>query len=252
MKPIAKDRHPLAAFFVFCLFFSAVILLCLLISNQLIHRPAVFAPRAEDPSTSFTVVLDPGHGGEDGGTSGKSGVTEKELNLAIAKKLRQELEKEGIQVVMTRTDDRLLYDPNSDYQGKKKVQDLATRRQIAEQTENALFVSIHMNSYPDPQYKGLQTWYSENHPHSRILAAQIQQTVQSSLQTDNHRVMKPGNQVSYLLERLECPAVLVECGFLSNEAECLQLSTEAYQAELARVLCDAIQNYFSGNSGTDS
>ena len=121
----------------------------------------------------FTVVLDAGHGGEDGGAVSASGIYEKNLNLSIAMLVRDLLEANGVKVVMTRETDILLYDRNVDYVGRKKALDLAARRQIAEQTPNAIFVSIHMNAYPQTQYRGLQVWYSPNNHGSEKLADKL-------------------------------------------------------------------------------
>lgn len=187
-----------------------------------------------DPSPApFTVVLDAGHGGEDGGAVSASGIYEKDINLAIAMQVKALLEANGVPVVMTRETDILLYDRNVDYRGRKKALDLAARRQIAEETPDAIFVSIHMNSYPLSQYSGLQVWYSPNHEHSQTIAETIQSTVQNNLQPENDRQIKSATSSIYLLHHLTCPAVLVECGFLSNPEEAEKLNTPAYQEQLA-------------------
>ncbi len=188
----------------------------------------------------FCVVLDAGHGGEDGGAVSGSGIYEKDLNLAITKKLATLLETNGVEVVMTRTEDILLYDRNVDYHGRKKALDLAARRKIAEETPDCLFVSIHMNAYPLPQYSGLQVWYSPHHETSRLVAQQIQNEIQTYLQPQNNRKIKSATAAIYLLHHLQCPAVLVECGFLSNPQEAELLSNEEYQNELAFFLFLAI------------
>lgn len=190
-----------------------------------------------DPSPApFTVVIDAGHGGEDGGAVSQSGIFEKEVNLAVAKRLQALLEANGVNVVMTRTTDVLLYDRDIDYHGRKKALDLAARRKITEQTQNAILVSIHMNSYPLSQYHGLQVWYSPNHPHSHEIADTIQANAQALLQPDNHRKTKSATSSIYLLHHLECPAVLVECGFLSNPEEAAALASEEYRNQLAFLL----------------
>lgn len=189
-----------------------------------------------------TILLDAGHGGEDGGAVSESGILEKELNLAIAKQLQTLLTANGFHVLMTRTEDELLYDKNADYQGRKKALDLAARREIAEQTPNCVFVSIHMNSYPDSRYDGLQVWYSPNNPASKTLADTLQETVRTRLQPENNRKTKAATSAIYLLHKLTVPAVLVECGFLSNPAEAEKLNTPEYQEKLALVLALAISN----------
>lgn len=200
------------------------------------------------PTQTFTVVLDPGHGGEDGGAVGKNGVLEKELNLSIVQKMEQKLKDMGISVICTRTEDILLYDRNEDYKGRKKMLDLAARLKIANDTQNAIFVSIHMNSFPQTQYSGLQVYYSKNDFRSTDLANQIQNAVREQLQPTNSRKTKQASSNIYLLDRITAPAVLIECGFLSNAEECAKLSTEEYRDELASVLAKALADYVASLS----
>ena len=123
--------------------------------------------------SDITVIIDAGHGGEDGGCEG-NGLVEKDLNLDIALRVASLLEDAGINVVMTRDTDILLYDKNSDYVGKKKAQDVRRRLEIAKNQDDPVLVSIHMNYFAQTQYSGLQVWYSKNDPRSRILAGLIQ------------------------------------------------------------------------------
>lgn len=193
-----------------------------------------------------TVVLDAGHGGEDGGTVGVNDLLEKDINLDVALRLRDLLTANGIPVVMTRTEDVLLYDRNADYKGRKKSLDLAARRQIAEDTPDCIFVSIHMNSFPDPRYNGLQVWYSPNNPKSKVIADTVQKTAKAVLQPDNEREIKAATDAIYLLHRLNVPAVLVECGFLSNPAEAEKLATPAYRRDVAFTLFLAVSEVCRG------
>lgn len=187
-------------------------------------------------SKPITVVLDAGHGGEDGGAVSANGVLEKDLNLSIALRLRALLEANGIRVVLTRSTDTLLYDKDVDYHGRKKALDLAARKNIAESTENCVFVSIHMNAFPIAKYQGLQVWYSKNHPASLTLAQSVQSMNQSLLQPSNERPVKAATSSIYLLHHLRSPAILVECGFLSNPEEATLLASEEYQENLAFLL----------------
>ena len=201
------------------------------------------------PEKEWIVVIDAGHGGEDGGASSADGtILEKDLNLDIAEKLYTLLSVNGIPCKLTRTADELLYDKTADYQGRKKQMDLATRREIAESTENALFISIHMNSYPAPQYSGLQVWYSPNNEASKTVAETIQKSAKAILQPENHREVKAAGSNIYLLDRLECPAVLVECGFLSNPEEAEKLSTEEYREQVAFTLFLSISELWKQGS----
>ena len=201
------------------------------------------AEGTENPPSIACIVIDAGHGGEDGGTSSAAGVLEKDLNLSVAFALRDLLEAAGVPVVMTRTEDKLLYDRNVDFQGRKKVLDLAARRIVAEKTAAAaaksggtsLFISIHMNAFPAPQYSGMQVWYGTGHPLSTEVAGSIQ-AASSAIMPDNHRRIKAAGSNIYLLNRIQSPAVLVECGFLSNPAEAERLSREAYRYAVAAVV----------------
>ena len=189
------------------------------------------------------VVIDAGHGGEDGGTSSAAGVLEKDLNLSVAFALRDLLEAAGVPVVMSRTEDKLLYDRGVDFHGRKKVLDLAARRLIAEKVAAeaqqsggvSLFISIHMNAFPRPQYSGMQVWYGTGHPLSAEVAGSIQ-TASLAVMPENHRQIKAAGSNIYLLDRIKSPAVLVECGFLSNPAEAERLSQEAYRYAVAAVI----------------
>ena len=191
----------------------------------------------------ITVILDAGHGGEDGGAVGNGNTYEKNLNLAITLKIGKLLEDSGINVVYTRTEDILLYDRNVDYTNRKKALDLAARVKIAEEIPNSIFISIHMNSFPKTQYKGLQVYYSKNHPNSKTLALAIQSAIKNDLQPDNTRKITEATSRIFLLDRIEQPAVLIECGFLSNHEECRLLSTEIYQNQLAEIICEEIEKY---------
>ena len=213
-----------------------------------IHVDGGVGADAGMPQSNITVVIDAGHGGEDGGTQSTQGLYEKTVNLEIAQMLDTLLQAGGISTVMTRTEDILLYDRHADYQGHKKMLDLATRRQIAEDTEDAIFVSIHMNAFPETKYRGLQVFYSPNAPLSQTLANQIQNNVQKHLQPENNRKIKKATSAIYLLNRLDCPAVLVECGFLSNPEEAALFETEEYRQQVAFMLFCSLMSYISEQS----
>lgn len=190
------------------------------------------------------IVLDAGHGGEDGGAIGFNGVLEKELNLDMAKALGVFLQFAGFEVVQTRTEDVMLYDRSIDYDGRKKVLDLAARKKIAEELLPDLFISIHMNAFPDSRYSGLTVYYSPNHPGSHDAAELIRTNTIHQLQPDNNRELKKAGSNIYLLHRLKCPAVLVECGFLSNGAECNKLTEQLYRHKLSLVMFDSLSSFF--------
>lgn len=190
-----------------------------------------------------TVVVDAGHGGEDCGAVGVSGVYEKELNYKIATYLAAELRSAGCDVIETRTKDALLYDPATVEKGHKKLTDLSSRLAIASATPGAIAVSIHMNSFPSPTSHGLQVWYSPGHESAKTLAEMIQKSVTEHLQPGNNRKVKASTGSMYLLDRAENPTVLIECGFLTNPEECAKLESEAYQKELSFVIFGAIMEH---------
>ncbi len=229
-------------------FFSIVLLLSA-ITALFAHWNASPTLPAEETETAplRTVILDAGHGGEDGGAETADGILEKDLNLAIVFLLRDLLEADGVRVILTRDTDTLLYDRNVDYHGRKKALDFAARQKIAEETPDSVFVSIHMNTYPRADCTGLQVWYSPNHPDSKALAETIQGTTKTLLQPENHRTVRASGSNIYLLHHLESPAVLVECGFLSTPAEAEKLTDPAYQKQLAFTLFCALK---SSNIGT--
>lgn len=190
-----------------------------------------------------TVVIDAGHGGEDGGASSASGLCEKDVNLDISMMLADIFTMNGINVVMTRSDDRLLYDRNIDFHGRKKVLDLAARHTIAESTPDSILLSIHMNAFTDPRYSGLQVWYSGNDEESATLAGMIQNNAQSYLQPENNRKIKKAGSNIYLLDNATPPSVLVECGFLSNPAEAAMLESRDYRQQVAFVIFYSVMEF---------
>ena len=219
-----------------CLFISFAILFSFIgvyYSQKLVWELETSAEAPDFASSLPTIVIDAGHGGEDGGASTYGGAPEKELNLLIANDLRDMLLAAGINVVMTREDDNLLYDKNSDYKGHKKSMDLANRLKIAREIDNALLISIHMNAFPEEKYSGLQIYYSRNVPDSQSLAHLIQKNNKRILSPDNNRKIKAAGKNIYLLDRFDRTAILIECGFLSNAAEREKLNTPEYRQELS-------------------
>ncbi len=195
------------------------------------------------PATSFPVgsvgkviVLDAGHGGEDSGAVGVDGTLEKDLNLMMCMQIKDILSSLGYKVVLTRDEDRLLYSDSENIKGKRKHFDLKNRYLIANEYDTAVFVSIHMNKYPVEKYSGTQVYYSKNNSLSRNIAAGIQRNTAAYLQPNNKREIKASNGSIYLLDRLECPAVLIECGFLSNIDECKCINDPAYRKKLAFIV----------------
>ena len=186
-----------------------------------------------------TVVIDPGHGGIDAGASA-NGLFEKDLNLELSLILSEYLENFGYNFVLTRTEDVMLYDPN--IEGSRKRQDLSNRVKIANNYDQACFVSIHMNKFPQESCKGAQVFYSGKNPQSKILSETLRDNV-LLLQPDNNRKTKNGTDSIYLLEKLEVPAVLIECGFLSNYNEAVLLKNDDYKKALSLSIYCGIADY---------
>ncbi len=189
-----------------------------------------------------TVVLDAGHGGFDGGAVSVTGSLEKDLNLKLAFQLRDLLEAAGIRVIMTRTEDRMLTvsSEGDDREVSRKMDDLQGRLNILSEYPDAIFVSLHMNKFPQASPSGVQVYYSPNHPLSMELALSIQEAVRDHLQPENNRAVKKAGSSIFLLHRAKNPAVLIECGFLSNPEEAKKLDDPQYRQSLACVLCAAI------------
>ncbi|MDO4199456.1 MAG: N-acetylmuramoyl-L-alanine amidase [Clostridia bacterium] len=196
-----------------------------------------------------TIVLDAGHGGEDGGAVGAEGIIEKDINLSVALKLRDILKASGYKVIMTREKDIAIYDDSAKTLREKKRSDLHNRLDIIEENsgENVIFVSIHQNKFPDSKYHGTQIFYSKHDPKSIDLAQAVRKSVTEFLQPDNDREIKEANQKIYLLNNSKIPAIVVECGFLSNPEECAKLADKNYQSEMAFSVYCGLMDYFSNH-----
>ncbi len=209
----------------------AGILALLLIGAQ---RSIRMVHRVENPPLPV-IVIDPGHGSSDGGTTGINGAVEKEINLSIAKKLRLILQVLGYDVVLTREDDNSIAD--------SKLADMRLRLSIANTYPDGLFLSIHQNAYPDSTERGAQVFYNETIGGSKELATLITDNFKQYLDPDNRRKIKPGGDQYMLLKQTVVPSVLVECGFLSNREEADLLVSEEYQLKLALCIAVSILQY---------
>ncbi len=196
---------------------------------------------------NLTVIIDAGHGGFDGGASTEDGVTEKGINLNIALYLKEYLNFFGFDVVMTRETDTSTESEGLTTIRSKKSSDLHNRMSLMEETDNAIFVSIHQNHFSSPKYKGAQVFYSpEFSEQSSLLADNIQESIVYYLQKDNTRQIKPCGTSVYLIYKAIKPAVLVECGFLSNTEDAENLQNEIYQKKIALCIAIGILNYCEG------
>lgn len=194
---------------------------------------------------SVTIVVDAGHGGLDPGKVGVNNALEKDINLAIALKLERNLKANGINVVMTRTDDNGLY---SESDTNKKVRDMKKRLSIIEEANPELAVSIHQNSYPDPSVCGVQVFYYKDSIKSRTAAEIMQTQLVKSLKPAKERVAKD-NRSYYLLKKTSVPIIIVECAFMSNPTEADLLIKDDYQEKVAwAVYMGIMQTINSGES----
>jgi N-acetylmuramoyl-L-alanine amidase len=231
-------------FAIFCIISALISLVFIL---PMAHFEGPIPTEWAGAQSSLTIVLDAGHGGEDGGCEG-NGLIEKDLNFDITLRIASLLRDQGVNVVLTRETDELLYDKNSDYEGKKKYQDVRRRLEIAQNQENPVLVSIHMNYFAQTKYSGLQVWYSKTDPRSRLLANSIQTKVKNELQPNNNRKIKEATSSIFLIDNATFPAILIECGFLSNVNEARALSDENYRQKLANIIFQSIMTYISQNN----
>lgn len=189
-----------------------------------------------------TVIIDAGHGGEDGGAVSVSGVPESGINLAIALKLDHLLGLYGVQTKLLRATDTSLHDSSAETLRQKKVSDLHNRVAMIEGTPNATLISIHQNTFQGAKYHGAQVFYT-NGQLSLPFAQVTQETLKNVLDPSNTRVPTKIPDTVYLMNHITCRAILVECGFLSNPEEDQKLQTPDYQAKIATALAGAYLKY---------
>ncbi len=204
--------------------------------------------RMADKIRTFAKYGDAGHGGIDGGATAVDGTLEKDINLSIAHKVNDLLTLFGINTVMTRECDMSIHSSDAETVRQKKVSDIKNRLKIINDAKNPVFVSIHQNHFTQSKYTGTQVFYSPNNERSRALAQIIQEDIVSSLQPDNTRQIKKSGTQIYLLYHAPCPAVMIECGFLSNESETELLKCDEYQTKIAAITANSILKFISDSS----
>ena len=205
------------------------VVLFLLVFNHLYTVPAM---NYSFPTKNKIIVIDPGHGGIDPGTSSKSGVAEDKINLQISLKLYKLIEQSGGTPILTRYDDKGLYSEGNAKIKSKKNEDLRKRNEIINSSGAHLFVSIHLNSFPQSKYYGAQTFYQKGSTEGKRLAELIQEELRDNIENKNHRVAKSIDTI-FLLKDKVIPGALVECGFLSNPEEEKLLQEDKYQDKIA-------------------
>ncbi len=232
------------------IFYSTAVLSVLMICSLGFAAYGKISEHTEKQKSDKTIIIDAGHGGEDGGAIGVDGIIEKDINLAISLKLKDLLQASGYEVIMTREKDKAIYDSGSKSLRQKKRSDLRNRLKIVkDNSENDnIFVSIHQNKFPDEKYFGTQIFYSTKDPLSEELASGIKDSIVNLIQPDNTRAIKPATEKIFLLNNAEIPAVVVECGFLSNDKEAKKLADSQYQSQMAFCIYCGILNYFLNNA----
>lgn len=230
-----------AALFLIVFFLSVFI--ALMVSSALrisLHTSAM--PNKAMPR----LVLDAGHGGIDGGAVGTDGVPEKGINLNITYKLRDLLHFFGFETVMTRTDDNDLATAGNNTR-ERKNSDMKNRLQLFDADNRNVIISIHQNQFSNASSHGTQVFYSPNNEKSLLLADAVKYSVKAQLQPDNERMSKPADKNIYLLKNTQQPAVIVECGFISNPQECAMLQTDEYQKQISFAISTGFLDYYHTN-----
>lgn len=213
--------------------------LCVLVGvNWLGESQAKPVSAAVELDERPTLILDAGHGGEDGGASTASGKKESDINLAIVLKTRALMAFLGVEPQLTRDRDLSLHSDGAETIRQKKVSDLKNRVAMVESTPNALLLSVHQNHFTDPRYSGTQVFFNRGDD-NRQWGESAQEIFRQVLAPDNDRKAKPMPDGIYLFDHVSCPAILVECGFLSNGEEAALLCTDAYQRKVALALTGA-------------
>lgn len=207
------------------------------------NEPIAAIPADAEQNALPIIVIDAGHGGIDSGCVSINGVEEKDINLDILLKLKGMLEAAGFETITTRETDTSIHDQGVTGLGNQKKSDMENRLAIINSQENAIFVSIHQNTFTDSKYYGAQMFYPEGSSESEALAGILQNSFVKYLQPENERETKPVGSEIYLLHFANCPAVMAECGFLSNQEEADKLETDEYRSEVAFTIFSGICEY---------
>ena len=224
------------------LLLTLFLIICLGISVYQINNSAsVFTMAKVSPKR--VIIIDAGHGGFDGGAIAHDGTVEKDINLNISLILTEFLKSAGYEVITTRSTDTGTDDNSSDSISKRKTSDLRNRLNIMNNNPDAIFVSVHLNKFTSSTANGAQVFYSKNNTLSASLGQSIQSEFKKLLQPNNDRVIKMGTSSTYLLHKANIPAVIVECGFLSNLEELKKLKDPDYQSQIAFCIFCGIMNY---------
>lgn len=201
------------------------------------------------PITNKTIILDAGHGLPDEGAVGFYATSEQAINLSVTLKLQKLIEQSGAKVLLTRSDENGIYSVDSKSIRNKKVSDIKNRVKLGNDSSADIFVSLHLNKFPPSGvYRGWQTFYQKNNLDSKLLSECIQNNINLNIEYNNDNRVPHEISGVYIMDKVEIPTVIVECGFLSNQEETALLKTDAYQNKLAWGIFVGIQNFFEKNT----
>lgn len=222
---------------------AIVLLLSVTVLSLSLRRPTVPAFSYTEMTTDEIIVLDAGHGGSDGGAVSADGTPEDDINLAIVLRLRDIFALMGRQTVLTRTGEDSLADPDSATLRQEKVSDTKNRVALINSVSNGYLISIHQNTLPGhPSVHGAQVFYGKV-TDSDARAVAVQQALNGVVNVGSEKTAKPIGSDIYIMAHANCPAILVECGFLSNSAETRLLLSPEYQTKLAAAICCGYLQY---------
>lgn len=224
-----------------------ILIIVMLICAAIVFAKLLFSPEgirsAINENNRFTLVIDAGHGGIDGGAIAESGAKESDINLAIALKTEALAHFLGIDTVMTRTTDT----DNSGDGEYSEHDNLVRRAELANSTDNAVLISIHQNKFSSAVVSGAEVMYSDNDS-SKALGLITQDNLVSLLDTSNRRVARPAPKELLLTSSVNCPTILVECGFMSNVHEAQKLASDTYQLKIAAILAGSYVQYLNNTA----
>ena len=223
--------------------FAVWIALCVIVFICLLRTADRNCVRTADEYAGPIVILDAGHGGEDGGAVAENGTREKDINLQMTQKIALLFDLFGIRYITVREDDRLIGDNTLPTVRERKVSDIHQRMALVEQTPGAVLLSIHQNFYIREKYSGTQVFYAPRAEGSSEMASAVQAAVVRMLQPDNQRRIKPTEGTVYLLDRATKASIMVECGFLSNQEETKLLIDSQYQKKLSYSIVRGVCEY---------
>ncbi|MBQ9979683.1 MAG: N-acetylmuramoyl-L-alanine amidase [Oscillospiraceae bacterium] len=197
------------------------------------------------------LIIDPGHGIPDGGAVSAQGAIESDINLQIAMKLRALSGFFGVETILTRQDEYSIHSPEAVTIRQQKVSDLKNRVALINGVDNAFLVSIHQNSYTNPKYSGAQVFYADDEL-SKAAAQRTQENLRLCLDASNERTVTPVPESVYLFQNINCGAILVECGFMSNPDEAELLQSDTYQKKIACAVLSALLQSPAGQGSEES